>query len=264
MALDITQYQLYKKILDSRNIFNAIFCMESYIFDKGLLNIEEPVKLLDEFGKVIDVIAKNDLELYYALTDKHNVELIEKVINVCQQKLQWIFSANENLFDAKVYFKLKNYDDEILKFRPLHTARLTDLICIVSILNCLMFEDNYKEGKRNLSDLSKLVPHNFYGNIPSTNVQYLFHKWQTKYKEYTENVIEHCRAYQSNHNYLTEVSLDIKNFFPSISLKLLYNYIIEKLSSTYKNDLPALKMAVTKLLFFKLDEESDFVFTQQS
>lgn len=65
MALDITQYQLYKKILDSRNIFNAIFCMESYIFDKGLLNIEEPVKLLDEFGKVIDVIAKNDLELYY-------------------------------------------------------------------------------------------------------------------------------------------------------------------------------------------------------
>ena len=256
MALDITQYQLYKKILDSRNIFNAIFCMESYIFDKGLLNIEEPVKLLDEFGKVIDVIAKNDLELYYALTDKHNVELIEKVINVCQQKLQWIFSANENLFEAKVYFKLKNYDDEILKFRPLHTARLTDLICIVSILNCLMFEDNYKEGKRNLSDLSKLVPHNFYGNIPSTNVQYLFHKWQTKYKEYTENVIEHCRSYQSNHNYLTEVSLDIKNFFPSISLKLLYNYIIEKLSSTYKNDLPASKMAVTKLLFFKLDEDN--------
>lgn len=256
MALDITQYQLYKKILDSRNIFNAIFCMESYIFDKGLLNIEEPVKLFDELGKVIDVVAKNDLELYYALADKHNVELIEKIINICQQKLQWIFSANENLFEAKVYFKLKNYDDEVLKFRPLHTARLTDQICIVSILNCLMFDDNYIEGKRNLSDLSKLVPHNFYGNIPSTNVQYLFHRWQTKYKEYTENVIEHCRSYQNNHNYLTEVSLDIKNFFPSISLKLLYNYIIEKLTSTYKDDLPALKMAVTKLLFFKLEEDN--------
>lgn len=256
MAQDITQYQLYKKIIDSRNIFNAIFCMESYIFDKGLLNIEEPVKLFDEFGKVIDVVAKNDLELYYALADKHNVELIEKIINICQQKLQWIFSANENLFEAKVYFKLKNYEGEMLKFRPLHTARLTDQICIVSILNCLMFEDNYIEGKRSLSDLSKLVPHNFYGNIPSTNVQYLFHKWQTKYKEYTENVIEHCRSYQNNHNYLTEVSLDIKNFFPSISLKLLYNYIIEKLTSTYKDDLPALKMAVTKLLFFKLEEDN--------
>lgn len=256
MALNITQYQLYRKILDSQNIFNAIFCMESYIFDKGLLNTEKPIKLLDESGEVIDVIAKNDLELYYALADKHNVELIEKVIKACKQNLQWIFSSEENLFEAKVYFKLKNYDDEVLKFRPLHTARLTDLICIVSILNCLMYEDNYEEGKRNLSDLSKLVPHNFYGNIPSTNVQYLFHKWQTKYKEYTENVIEHCRSYQNNHNYLTEVCLDIKNFFPSIPPKLLYNYIIEKLSSTYKDDLPALKIAVTKLLFFKLKEDN--------
>ena len=69
-------------------------------------------------------------------------------------------------------------------------------------------------------------------------------------------MIEHCRSYQNNHNYLTEVCLDIKNFFPSISPKLLYNYIIEKLSSTYKDDLPALKMAVAKLLFFKLEEDN--------
>lgn len=256
MIPNITQYKLYEKILDNQNIFNAIFCMESYIFDKGLLNTDNPVGFFDKSGQVIDLIAKNDLELYYALADKHNVELIEKVIIVCQQKLQWIFSSEENLFEAKVYFKLKNYDDEVLKFRPLHIARLIDLICMVSILNSLMYEDNYKEGKRNLSDLSKLVPHNFYGNIPSTNVQYLFHKWQTKYKEYTENVIEHCRSYQNNHNYLTEVCLDIKNFFPSISPKLLYNYIIEKLYSTYKDDLPALKMAVAKLLFFKLEKDN--------
>ena len=248
MILNITQYKLYEKILDNQNIFNAIFCMESYIFDKGLLNTDDPINFFDKSGEVSDVIAKNDLELYYAL--------VEKVIIVCKQKLQWIFSSEENLFEAKVYFKLKNYDDEVLKFRPLHIARLIDLICMVSILNSLMYEDNYKEGKRNLSDLSKLVPHNFYGNIPSTNVQYLFHKWQTKYKEYTENVIEHCRSYQNNHNYLTEVCLDIKNFFPSISPKLLYNYIIEKLSSTYKDDLPALKMAVAKLLFFKLEEDN--------
>lgn len=256
MAQDITKYELYTKILDSQNIFTAIFCMESYVFDKGLLNSEEVVELVDEYSGEINVIAKNDLELYYALADKHNVDLIEDVIKTCQQKLRWVFSNEENLFEAKVYFKLKNYDDEKLKFRPLHTARLTDLICMVSILNCLMYEDSYENGKRNLSDLSKLVPHNFYGNIPSTNVQYLFHKWQVKYKEYTENVIEHCRSYQNNHNYLTEVGLDIKNFFPSISPKMLYNYIIEKLSLTYKDDLPVLKMAVTKLLFFRLEEDN--------
>jgi len=94
------------------------------------------------------------------------------------------------------------------------------------------------------------------GNIPSTNVQYLFCKWQTKYKEYTEEVIEHCRAYQRNHNYLTEVSLDIQNFFPSISPKILYDYIISKLSKTYEEDKDALSTAVAKLLYFNISKDN--------
>ena len=103
---------------------------------------------------------------------------------------------------------------------------------------------NGKLLHRKRSDLSVL----FFRYI----LQYLFHRWQTKYKEYTENVITHCRRYQNNHNYLTEVSLDIKNFFPSISPKLLYNYIVEKLRPTYSEDLGVLKTAVAKLLYFKI------------
>lgn len=250
--------KLKEKILDERNIFNSIYSMESYVFDKGLLDTEEPVYESDDEGVVKGVIAANDLDLYYALADKYNVELIEKVIACCQQRLKWLFADKENLFGVRVFFKLKNYDidDERLNFRPMHTARLTDLICMVSIMNCLMFDDDLNEGKRKLSDLSKLLPHNFYGNIPCTDVQYLFHKWQTKYKEYTDEVIEHCRAYQKNHNYLTEVSLDIKNFFPSISPKLLYDYIVSKLSKSYEDDQGALRMAVAKLLYFSMDVEN--------
>ena len=245
--------KLIDKILDERNIFNSIFCMESYVFDKGLLDTKKPVVPFDEDGVVSDPLADNDLELFYALADKHNVELIEKVIECCQQKMKWLFADKEHLFDTTVYFKLKSYDDEKLKFRPMHTARLIDLICMVSIMNCLMFDDDFEKGERKLSDLSKLLPHNFYGNIPSTDVQFLFHKWQTKYKEYTEEVIEHCRTYQQNHSYLTEVSLDIKNFFPSISPKMLYDYIISKLSKTYEDDREDLSKAVAKLLYFKID-----------
>lgn len=248
--------KLLDKILDERNIFNSIFCMESYVFDKGLLDTENPVLPFDEDGVVNEPIAGNDLELYYALADKHNVELIEKVIACCQQKMRWLFAEKNHLFDATVYFKLKNYDEGKLKFRPMHTARLIDLICMVSIMNCLMFDDDFETGERKLSDLSKLLPHNFYGNIPSTNVQYLFHKWQTKYKEYTEEVIEHCRTYQQNHSYLTEVSLDIKNFFPSISPKVLYDYIIRKLSKTYEEDIEDLRMVVAKLLYFNIGKEN--------
>ena len=248
--------KLIDKILDERNIFNSIFCMESYVFDKGLLDTERPVVSFDDDGVASEPIAANDLELYFALADKHNVELIEKVIGLCQQKLKWVLAEKEHLFDATVYFKLKNYDDGKLKFRPMHTARLIDLICMVSIMNCLMFDDDFEKGERKLSDLSKLLPHNFYGNIPSMDVQFLFHKWQTKYKEYTEEVIEHCRTYQQNHSYLTEVSLDIKNFFPSISPKMLYDYIISKLSKTYEEDKEDLSKAVAKLLYFKIDKEN--------
>lgn len=249
---------LKNKILDERNIFNSIFCMESYVFDKGLLNTDEPINLTDENGDTLKTIATNDLELYYALADKHNVEFIENVIKVCQQKLKWIFTDKENLFDTTVYFKLKKYDtkERKLKFRPIHTARLIDMICMVSILNCLMFDDDLDSGERNLSDLSKLLPHNFYGNIPSTDVQFLFHKWKIKYREYTDEIIKHCRLYKYNHNYLTEVSLDIQNFFPSISPKMLYNYIVEKLSKTYDKDINTLSMAVAKLLFFNLKKNN--------
>lgn len=254
---NIQSHSFFKRILDKRNIYSAIFCMESYIFDKGLLDTQHPVFLYNESGQVCRTLL-NDLALYSALADKHNVDLAESVISTCHRRLSQIFKNKDELFEIKVYFKLKKFDTDSKtpKFRPLHTARLIDLICMVSILNCLMYDDDYDNGKRNLSDLSKLVPHNFYGNIPSTNVQYLFLKWQTKYKEYTETVIKHGRQYQKDHSFLTEVCLDIKNFFPSISPKFLYNYIIDKCSVTHSNDLEELKVAVTKLLYFKLDRQN--------
>ena len=71
--------KMLDKILDERNIFNSIFCMGSYVFDKGLLDTSKPVYLHNEdSGK--ETIAANDLELYYALADKHNIDLISKVI----------------------------------------------------------------------------------------------------------------------------------------------------------------------------------------
>lgn len=243
---------LFDKIVSGQNIYNAIYCMESYVFEKGLLDSHIPVKSIEG-----DILANNDLELYYALGDKFNHALIDRVIKVCQQRLEKLLNSGEDLFEISVYFKLKGLEDDkkTLKFRPLHTARLTDMICMVSILMCLMFEDSGKGRK--LSDLSKLIPHNFYGNIPSTDVQYLFKRWQAQYKEYTQSIIDHCRAYQNTHRFLTEVSLDIKNFFPSVSPQFLYDYILEKLSATYREeDFEMLKIAVAKLLYFKISKEN--------
>lgn len=236
-----------QRITDKRNIYAAIYGMESFVFDKGLLDTEIAVKTT--YG---ETIAANDLELYYRLSDKYNIPLIEQVVEICGNRLSSILSNKDELFDIAVYFRLKNYEDGKLSYRPLHTARLTDMICMVCILNVLMFDDDLENGTRRLSDLAKLIPHNFFGNIPSTDVQYLFHKWQKKYKEYSENVINHCREYQQNHTYLTEVCLDIKNFFPSISPKWLYSFIVKKMHLAHQDDLDELKMAVAKLLYFNI------------
>ena len=44
-------------IVSEENVYNAIYCMESYVFEKGLLD-------------------ENDLELYNALHDKVNFNMI--------------------------------------------------------------------------------------------------------------------------------------------------------------------------------------------
>lgn len=234
----ISESQLYKQILSEENIYNAIYSLDSYIFEKGLLSNE-------------------DLKIFYRLMDKYDLTYIRGIIKQCQQRLSDIMSSRSDLFEIKIFFKLKKYEKEkdIIKYRPMHTAGLIDQICMVCMLMSLMFDDS--SGQRKLSDLSKLLPHNFFGNIPSTNVGYLFERWQKKYKEYTDATISHCRKYQQNHKYHTEVTLDIINFFPSINPEYIYSFILEKLGTVYqsKNDRFCLEAVLSKLLYFRVKNQ---------
>lgn len=228
--------KLYKSILDSQNIYNAIFALESYVFEKGLLD-------------------DSDLSLYYSLGDKYNIDVIQQIIDKCEARLKQLLSSQDDLFKVKVYFKIKKYDDGKIKYRPMHTASLIDQICMVCLLQPLMFDDS--SGERKLSDLSKLIPHNFYGNIPSTDVGRLFKRWQDQYKKYTEDSLDKSRQYKQNHKYNAEVILDIINFFPSVNPAFVYNYIIEKLSTSFSaEDQICLYVIVSKLLYFKLSKEN--------
>lgn len=234
---------LYDIIVSKENIYNAIYCLQSYIFEKGLLNQE-------------------DLKLYIALCDKFDFELIDETISYCEKKLNQILTEKSTLFDVTVYFKIKKFEygkdektDEI-KYRPIHTAGLIDQICMVSMLLPLMFDDS--SGIRKSSELTKMIPHNFYGNIPGSNVEALFKPWISQYKSYTDNIIEHCKEYRENHRYKTEITLDIKNFFPSISPEFIFKYIQDKLGFTFTDpqDMKILKILLTKLLIFNIKPEN--------
>lgn len=244
---------LRDRILSAENIYNAIYSLESYVADRGMLNTAAAVR--DTKG---NVVAANDLELFFALGDKHNTRLIERVIRVCHKRLSDILDKPKVLFKAQVFFKIKGIDERggHPKFRPIHSARLTDQICMASILNCLMFDDT--DGTRRLSELSKLLPSCFYGNMPSSEPECIYSPWQTKYREFVDDTIEHCRQYQDSHEYQTEVRLDIKNFFPSVDPRSICNLIIDKLAHVFtdEDDISTLRRAVEKLLLIRLKSKN--------
>lgn len=230
---EIEETSLYKTIIDDTNIYNAIYSLESYVFEKGLLS-------------------NDDLNLYNQLSDKYNKELINKVIGSCKDKLITILGSEE-LFIVKPYFRMKDYKDKKINFRPIHTTDLISQICIVCLLNPIMFKD---DDSRHFSDITKLIPSNFYGNIPSSNVDNLFVNWKVKYKQYSEAIIKKYNEIKDTKEYSHEICLDLKDFFPSINPLFIYNYIYQKLSTIYcKEEQECLKIVLTKLLYFNVDKE---------
>ena len=60
--------ELYNQVISEQNIYNAIYGLNSYIFEKGLLS-------------------KKDLKLYYKLQDKYDFYTVNLVIKKCKEKL---------------------------------------------------------------------------------------------------------------------------------------------------------------------------------
>lgn len=120
----------------------------------------------------------------------------------------------------------------------------------------LMFDDS--TGKRNLSELSRLLPHNFYGNIPSCNVGNIFMNWTEKYRQYSQIITSRCREYSKSRKYDKEISFDLKDFFPSINPLNILNFVWSTVSGKYKDeaDKACLKTIISKLLYFKIPEEN--------
>ena len=233
---------LYDRLISKENIYKAIYSLESYVFEKELLS-------------------DNDIELYSKLYDKYDTETINCTIWKCRKKLIKTIKDDEFFFDIEVYFKPKKLDEDGNEdYRPMHTADLTTQICIVSMLNLIMFDDS--DGKRNLSDICKLIPSNFYGNIPSTAVESIFKPWAKQYSDYSTAIINANKEYAENKRYKYEVNLDLEKFFPSIDPAYIYSFIWNKISSFLDNgDEKILKKILSKLLYFRIsfdDKPQDF------
>lgn len=233
--------KLREQILSEENIYKAIFAMESYISERDLLSPE-------------------DLDTFLRLRDKYDFNgIVSDAIEKCKKTLTQLLDDENELLEVNVFFKIKKLSSEgntVVEYRPLHTASLVNQICMASMLMPLMFDDS--NGKRNLSELSRMLPHNFYGNIPSCNIGSIFMNWTEKYRQYSQIVTTRCREYSKTCEYDKEISFDLKDFFPSINPLKILNFIWNAVSSKYKDDTDkkCLKTIISKLLYFKIPEEN--------
>lgn len=224
---------LREYILSKQNIYLAIYAVKSYVFD---------VQLLD----------RKDKELLNSLMDPFDEDLIFSVIEDVRSIIKKAIDNEQYLFETQVYFKPKDYDGNEPVYRPIHTAKLKQLIAMVALLQPLVYEipNDKDDWKLNLSNYSRLIPNNFYGNRISRRPEELFKKWNEQYKNYTQKANEYFKTYHESKEYKYELKLDLKNFFPSVDPLVIYGMMIENIPVTLSNaaDITVLKTIISKLL----------------
>lgn len=161
-----SEYEEY--LLSDENIYHAIYSLESYVFDYELLEPEDKI-------------------LFHRLKDKFSEELISDITGQVRDRITDLLEKEDVYVKAKVFFRPKKFDEDEKKivFRPLHTTDLITQIAIVSMLHLFIY-DRTDENELILSNLSRLIPANFYGNRVSVNPAYLFKPWKKQYQKYNQ------------------------------------------------------------------------------
>lgn len=229
------ELSIYNRLFSEQNIYMALYSVESYISNKELLN-------------------KEDKEELNRLKDKFDKVNIDRWIKQIQKRLHQLIDGTLYLH-TKIFFKPKKYDveNEKVVFRPIHSACLLDQITAVTMLNILIYDFD-TENAISMSNLSRLIPHNFYGNRIAFEPERLFIPWQEQYKQYTSKANEYYKSFHDNGEYKWEVNLDLENFFPSINPVCLFNYIIQQIPVEYiEEDRKILYKILEKLIFVKIE-----------
>ena len=228
---------LKEYLLSKQNIYLAIYAVKSYVFEPQLLS-------------------KEDKELLNDLSDPFNEEVIENTIRSVKEILTQILDQDDYFFQVQVYYMPKDYKDNKPIYRPIHTAGLYDLISMVSLLHVLIYEipDKGKNWKLHLSNYSRLMPNNFYGNRISKRPEELFKRWNVQYKKFTQKANDFFKTYHESKEYKYEIKLDLKNFFPSVNPLIVYNMLMNNMPVTLKSseDIDIFKQVIYKLLICKV------------
>jgi len=133
-----------ERLLSDENIYLSIYLAHSYVQNKELLR-DEDLKLLNE------------------ITDVFCLETISTTTKKVKERIEQVLLKPDEFFDVIVYFKPKKYENGKTSFRPLHTTELIDQIAMIAMLQVLVYDIEPKTNKLLPSELSRLIPSDFYG-----------------------------------------------------------------------------------------------------
>ena len=166
-------------LYSDENIVHAIYEANNAIHEKKLLQQNERQKL-------------NDFK------DIFNNKLIIEEVKIIRKKLQSILEGDE-FFEAQVYFSAKGIDkDKNRKYRPIHTASLTDQICMIAMLNTITNDFSVYNSNIISREIRLFTPSNFYGNILSEKPDRIYKRWQDSYSSYIKKSIELQNEYNDS------------------------------------------------------------------
>lgn len=221
------------RLFADENIYLAIHLVHSYI-----LNVE--------------LLCESDQALLRKLYDKFDTATISTVMRQVKERLHTIMQTEHEYFEATVFFKPKKIEHDKPVFRPLHTATLIDQIAMTAMLQLLVYDID-KNGKLILSEMSRIIPDDFYGNRISTDGKHLFKPWQEQYQSYSSQANTMLFSYSQTKEYRYEVNLDLVDFFPSVNPHILYSIMCDYIPVHYNaKDKETLKTIIGKLLIMKL------------
>lgn len=228
--LDICESSLYKKIKSDAFIYKAIYSVENSINEKYLLS-------------------DSDLRLLKMISDPFNEEIINNLIEDVKRKIDEIL-INDESFTSSVYFRPKKIDKDEVVNRPLHTSDLHTIITSIVFLNAIILD--VKDKDYEINEVAKMLPENFYGNIPTVEPNRIFKHWSSQYREYINNATKKFNEFRETKEFRFEVTLDLIDFFPSINPIIIYNELISKVILENMIDYVCFKKVLIKLLTFKV------------
>lgn len=134
---------------------------------------------------------------------------------VSQIRASFVLGLYLFLLNAKIVYAA-------LYVREFNSERKWQIASTSVMLHLFVYEiPEKKDYKLLLSNLSRLIPSDFYGNRVSTKPECLFKSWKKQYQKYNQNSNDALKKYHTSLEYKYEVTLDLENFFPTINPKEL-------------------------------------------